>query len=307
MENLFLSEYFVRLVNYNKIPKLQIERAISPFLSIFIEDLMTDFLKDNPKLKGKIEMILPEFPLKKENNQTIKKENNHSTNIDWLLINREKGVLLFVELKTAASSYKREQLDIYKKIQNNIRDNTAKFLYEDIVQIRENSNEPNKYNYVLNELEPFIKTLKTIRDVAVIYIVPSKTKRQLSQAEVLTFSELPQDLPTKYPFEWTQVRNFLISIDNQIDDISGSRAISKEDFLRTLKPKLKLIQKKFNKIPQLIWLGNTGEGSNPNFQIQFSDGSIKPFYSSGKEYTLKKRFDPNKIRGPFNVDDLPEY
>ena len=298
MENLFLSEYFARLVNYNKIPKLQIERAISPFLSIFIEDLVTDFLKKNPKLSGKAEMILPEFPLKKENNQ--------STNIDWLLINREKGVLLFVELKTADSSYKKEQLDSYKTIQNNIRDNTAGFLYEDVIQIRNNSNEPNKYNYVLDKLEPFIKTLKTIRDVVVIYIVPSKTKRQLSQAEVLTFSEFPQDLPTKYSYEWTHVRNFLISIDNQIDDISGSRAISKEDFLRTLKPKLKLIQKKFNKIPQLIWLGNTGEGSNPNFQIQFSDGSIKPFYSSGKEYTLKKRFDPNKIRGPFNVDDLPE-
>lgn len=298
MENLFLSEYFIRLFNYNKIPKLQIERAISPFLSIFIEDLMTDFLKDKPKLKGKIELILPEFPLKKENNQ--------STNIDWLLINREKGVLLFVELKTAASSYKKEQLDAYKKIQNNIRDNTAGFLYEDIIQIRNNSNEPNKYKYVLDELKPFIKTLKTIRDVVVIYIVPTKTKEQLSQAEVLTFSEFPEYLPTKYPYEWIQIREFLISIDNQIDITSQSRTVDEKDFMKSLKPKLKIIQKKFNKVPALIWFGNTGKGSNPNFQIQFTDGSIKPFYSSGKEYTLKDRFDPNKIRGPFNVDDLRE-
>jgi len=296
MENLFLSEYFARLVNYNKIPKLQIERAISPFLSIFIEDLLTDFLKGNPKLSGKVEMILPEFSLKKENNQPI--------NIDWLLINREKGVLLFTELKTAASSYNPEQFNTYKKIQDNIRDNSAGFLYEDIIPIRDNSSEPNKYNYVLDELEPFRKTLRFIRDSVIIYIVPSKTKRQISQAEVLTFSELPEDLPTKYPYEWAQVRNFLICIDDQINNISRSRTINKEDFLKTLKPKLELIQRKFNKIPQLIWFGNTGQGSNPNFQIQFSDGSIKPFYSSGKEYTLKERFDPNKIKGPYNIDDL---
>ncbi|MFZ1517690.1 MAG: hypothetical protein WAU11_02890 [Ignavibacteriaceae bacterium] len=298
MENLFLSEYFTRLVNYNRIPKLQIERAISPFLSIFIEDLITNFLKNNHKLSGKVEMILPEFPLKKDNNQ--------STNIDWLLINREKGVLLFVELKTAASSYKPEQLDIYQVIQKNISDKTAGFLYEDIIQIRDNSNEPNKYNYVLDELKPFTEYLNTIRDVVVIYIVPTKTKKQLSKAEVLTFSEFPKDLPTKYPYEWIQVREFLISIDNQIDSTSRSRLVNEEDFMNSLKPKLEKIQKKFNKIPQLIWLGRTGEGSNPNFQIQFTDGSIKPFYSSGKEYTLKDRFDPNKIRGPFNVDDLPE-
>jgi len=298
MENLFLSEYFERLVNYNKIPKLQIERAISPFLGIFIEELITNFLKDNPKLSGKVEMILPEFPLKKENNQ--------STNIDWLLINREKGVLLFVELKTAASSYKPEQLDTYQAIQKNIWNKTAGFLYEDIIQIRNNSNEPNKYNYVLDELKPFTEYLNTIRDVVVIYIVPTKTKNQLSQAEVLTFSELPKELPTKYPVEWIQVRDFLISIDNQINSTSRSRAANEEDFMNSLKPKLEKIQKKFDKIPQLIWLGRTGEGSNPNFQIQFTDGSIKPFYSSGKEYTLKDRFDPSKIRSPFNVDDLPE-
>lgn len=298
MENLFLSEYFTRLVNYNKIPKLQIERAVSPFLSIFIEDLITNFLKNNPKLSGKVEMILPEFPLKKENNQ--------STNIDWLLINREKGVILFVELKTAASSYKPEQLDIYQAIQKNIRDKTAGFLYEDIIQIMNNSNEPNKYKYVLDKLKPYAEYFNIIRDVIVIYIVPTKTKNQLSQAEVLTFSELPKELPTKYPDEWTQLRDFLISIDNQIDSNSRSKAVNEEDFMKSLKPKLEMIRKKFNKIPQLIWFGRTGEGSNPNFQIQFTDGSIKPFYFSGKEYSLKDRFDPNKIRGPFNIDDLPE-
>jgi hypothetical protein len=294
MENLFLAEYFARLVNYNKIPKLQIERAISPFLSIFIEDLMTDFLKNNSKLSGKVEMILPEFPLKKENNQ--------STNIDWLLINTEKRFLLFVELKTAASSYKPEQLDTYQAIQKNIWDKTAGFLFEDIIQIRDNSNEPNKYNYVIDELKPFMEYLKTIRDVVVIYIVPTKTKKELSQTEALTFSEFPKDLPTKYPYEWTQVRDFLTSIDNQIEATSRSRAVSEEDFMKLLKPKLEMIQKKFNKIPQLIWLGKTGEGSNPNFQIQFTDGTIQPFYSSGKEYIRAARFDSGNLRGPYKIE-----
>ncbi len=47
MDNNFFREYLSNLTEYNRIPKLQIERAISPLLSIFITDLIKNFLKGN--------------------------------------------------------------------------------------------------------------------------------------------------------------------------------------------------------------------------------------------------------------------
>ena len=72
MINISIEEYLSKLEEYNKIPKIQIERAISPFLSIFIEELIREFLKNDISLSGDVEMILPEFPLKKENDQSTK-------------------------------------------------------------------------------------------------------------------------------------------------------------------------------------------------------------------------------------------
>lgn len=293
MENLFLSEYFSKLEEYNQIPKLQIERAISPLLSIFIKDLIKNFLKNNDELSGNIEMILPEFPLKKI-------EGNQSTNIDWLLINKEKGVLFFIELKTAASSFKAEQLDTYKLIQKYIQKFGANFLYEDIIQIRDNSSEQRKYNFILEQLEPFKDSFRTITKSAVIYIVPTEIKSRVNDAPVLAFSDFPEKLGHKYTDEWRQLRKFFISIDE--NNLSASNLEVADHFDSSLKSKLELISRKFNKTPELIWIGITGEGVNPNFQIQFTDGTIQPFYSSGKEYTRAARFDSGNLRGPYKIE-----
>lgn len=296
MENIFFKEYLSNLKDYNRIPKLQIERAISPLLSIFIEALITEFLRNDDALCGDIEMILPEFPLKKENNQ--------STNIDWLLINKEKGLLLFIELKTASSSFKPDQLKTYRVIEKNIQDRNASFLYEDVKQIRDHSNERGKYDYILDKLKPFQDNFRKINRSSVIYIVPTKIKDNISDAQVLSFSALPEKLDHPYENEWKQLREFFISIDDVRTSANKSRAINQNDFDATLQSKLELISKYYNKIPHLIWFGNTGDGLNPNFQIQFADGTIKPFYSSGKEYTRAPRFELRNLRGPYEIDKL---
>ena len=97
MGTTFIEEYLHTLFVYNQVPKLQIERAISPLLSIYIEELVKQHLKNTSSPAYNLELIAPEFPLKKKNNQ--------STNIDWLLIDKNNLVLYLIELKTAGSSY----------------------------------------------------------------------------------------------------------------------------------------------------------------------------------------------------------
>jgi len=298
MENSFLSDYFSKLEEYNSIPKLQIERAISPLLSVFIEELIKEFLINKPELSGEIELILPEFPLKKENNQ--------STNIDWLLVNKEKQILLFVELKTATTSFNSEQLDTYVLIQKYIQKFGAKFLYDDIKIIRNNSSEKNKYDFILQRLSAFHESFRTINRSEIIYIVPTAIKHRILDAPVLTFSDFPEYLNHNYQNEWRQLRKFFLSIDKLSPVVNKIKMESSSKSDSSIKLKLEIIARKFNKTPVLIWFGKTGDGSNPNFQIKFTDGSIQPFYHSGKEYTRRAMFDANKLRGPYEIKKILE-
>ena len=297
MENLFLNEYFSELKEYNSIPKLQIERAVSPILSIFIEVLITDFLKDNPELSGNIELILPEFPFKKL-------EGNQSTNIDWLMINKQKGYLFFIELKTAASSFKQEQLQEYKTIKNFIKKFTAKFLFEEVAIIRDKSNEQKKYDFILKKLAAYEKYFHQITNSEIIYIAPTSVKQKIKDVPVIAFSDFPADLNHTFSKEWQQLRSFFQSIDkisyNPISINTGDLSNSDSE----LENKLKIIHRKSNKTPEFIWFGTTGEGTAPNFQIKFTDGSIQPFYSSGKEYSRAREFHSKNLKGPYIIKDI---
>jgi len=76
----FVEALMESIIETAMIPKVQIERAVGPILSMFLEDVLTETLRDDPVLSGRLVMICPEFPLKKIGN-------NQSTNIDWLMYN----------------------------------------------------------------------------------------------------------------------------------------------------------------------------------------------------------------------------
>mgnify|MGYP001447775819 FL=1 len=82
-----IKELLERIVEYNNLPKFQVERALSPIISFYIANMISK-IKNGDEIK----LITPEFPLKKENNQ--------SKNIDYLLVNQSKKKLILVELKT---------------------------------------------------------------------------------------------------------------------------------------------------------------------------------------------------------------
>ena len=108
----FLSHLMAHLLEGSQIPKVQVERSIGPVLGFFLAEVLTATLKDDGALSGCYRMLCPEFPLAKGKNQS-NKENNQSTNIDFLLYNEDRQALVFLELKTACSSFAADQAEIY--------------------------------------------------------------------------------------------------------------------------------------------------------------------------------------------------
>ena len=100
MNNTFLENLFKLLKTNKDFPNYQAERRIDIFINYFLTEMLTNYLGK------KVEFVCPEFPLKKENT-------NQSTKLDYLC--KTKDEIVFVELKTDASSLKTEQASIYLK------------------------------------------------------------------------------------------------------------------------------------------------------------------------------------------------
>ena len=96
----FLEPLFNLLVANKEFPNYQAERRIDIFINYFVEKILSSYLEKETVF------VCPEFPLKKTNT-------NQSTKLDYLC--KTKNEIVFVELKTDASSLKTEQADIYLK------------------------------------------------------------------------------------------------------------------------------------------------------------------------------------------------
>ncbi|PWB53904.1 MAG: hypothetical protein C3F13_08340 [Anaerolineales bacterium] len=191
------------------IPKAQIERAVGPILSMFLEDVLIETLKDDPDLSGPVAMICPEFPLKKSGNR-------QSTNIDWLMYNTVRRQLLFVELKTSDTSVDADQNAIYHNKQRAIRSEGGSFLIEDLEQLKGASKEYGKYQYILEKVSQYKDKISECHDVKIIYLVPKcvECNVQGHADKVLTFGMLSNTITGSFAKEWTIIRSHLCSLDD---------------------------------------------------------------------------------------------
>ncbi len=123
------------------IPKVQVERAIGPILGLFIAELLST------KWGKQVEMICEEFPLRKG---ILKYQ---STNIDWLLYNKDDDQLVFLELKTAYTSFDPVQEDTYCQLIKKIDKSGSSFLVEDLEKIMCRSLERKKYEELLTRVQ----------------------------------------------------------------------------------------------------------------------------------------------------------
>jgi hypothetical protein len=210
----FFNELMSHILDGLNIPKVQVERAINPIISLFIESIVEEYFQTNPKFSGKYKLVSPEFPLKKENNQ--------STNIDYLLVNNIKNILVFFELKSDVGSIDFEQLQRYTYFKNKINNDSAIILKENLVKIKKASSKAYKYKYILTNFEKEITNPNNLRNVIILYLVPDAKKASLLKNNtidfVLNYSDLPNLTNHRYSDYWTIIRSNLLKLDTYFNN-----------------------------------------------------------------------------------------
>ena len=126
-----------RLKENSQLPKFQLERAAEVFLSVFLEEWLSE------ELCGSVKIITQEFPLKKETS-------HQSTNVDYLM-SLNNSELLFVELKTNVT-INTDQIETYSITYKNKK---WAQLYEDAETINTNSKEKAKCKTLIERIEPY--------------------------------------------------------------------------------------------------------------------------------------------------------
>ena len=204
-----------------KTPKAQVERYLSPILSIFLEEI----LNKSDILTGTYEMIAPEFPIRKGTIAEITNEvltrPNQSTNIDYLLLNKDgnKNKFSFIELKTDPKSFKPSQLEIYNNLEKVCNTNTKVFgeiLYEDLEIIKTKSSYKKKYNYLLQN--KWRAEYNEIDKMEIVYIVPAETKLKDSDPslKVIYFDDIDKILKGHhYASQWKTIVKYLVKLDSK--------------------------------------------------------------------------------------------
>jgi hypothetical protein len=202
MENKFLDKLFEELKDLNKVPKFQLERAVSPLLGIFIREII------NHAFTASTTISIPEFPLKK-------KDNNQSTNIDWLLIDDKRKILYCVELKTDKFSLRKKQSTIYKSVIDKLGEyKCATFLEDDINKILSLSKRKNKYKTITDKFKKHNIKLSDYENFEIIYLVPDDSRFDDPRIKRLNFSQLPEKVKI-FNEEWQLLRNLLIGLSKQ--------------------------------------------------------------------------------------------
>lgn len=214
----FLSHLMAHLLEGSQIPKVQVERSVGPVLGFFLAEVLTATLKDDGALSGRYRMLCPEFPLAKGNSL-------QSTNIDFLLYNEDRQALVFLELKTAGSSFSPDQAVIYLENKLKVLDHSAAYLVHDLERIKASSTEPQKYAAVQQMLETRFPggtgAMAQCRQLHVIYLVPAQLKERdwhlLKRTDkALSFGELAMDIDGPFAEEWATIGQTLQQLDDNV-------------------------------------------------------------------------------------------
>ncbi len=191
------------IIKSKDIPKAQVERYVSPILEIFLPSALSKILGKN------IEMVMPEFPIKKL-------ENNQSTNIDFLLSSDNE--IIFVELKTDTTSSNDNQMKTYEKLKTT--SNLGCKLFNDFEQIKENSSKNKKYQNIQNLIQDKLLNLTKLQKLEIVYLVPKRLKEKNNfneyGIEVITFEKLHQNNEINHKFcnEWKIITSYLKALDD---------------------------------------------------------------------------------------------
>lgn len=230
----------------------------------------------------KCEVIAPEFPLKKDNNQ--------STNIDFLLVNNSRNSLTLVEIKTDTQSFDHEQLEIYSRVKEKIKLQSAEILRSDLNNIKKGSNRPEKYDYIISRFDECVSSAHRIWQIDLIYLVPKALASQIGANgvidRIICFEDLPATIIHRYAEYWSIIRSKLLLLDEYFKPTYHHIANGDpmKVIVKNIKQYLSASGQSFD--PDYIQVGITGDGNTPNYQVTFKNGFKKAFHYSGKEHRI---------------------
>jgi hypothetical protein len=181
-------EFWVKLLDHivekgRRTPKVQVERAIGPILGLFLDESISNLLASD------VITLAHEFPLKRE-------QGCQSRNIDWLMYDTTNNEILLVELKTEATSFRKDQLRIYVDLAGSGPPWTS--MQNDFNEIFTCSKNC-KYVWAKSELDRKLGELGSGIDTAqarVIYLAPESTRDSFDKA-LKDLSLDPDDLAKK--------------------------------------------------------------------------------------------------------------
>jgi len=216
MEMEFIKEYVTSIVRNKNMPKVQVEREISPILEMFMESFINELSKNEKIEKGIYKLIAPEFPL------STKDTSYRSINIDFLLLNTDSNTLYFLELKTDSSSFKLEQYQDYLDVINN---KTTTELYDFLGSLENNKYKQYKKEIIDKNISE--DEFKDIKKMKLVYLAPKKLAQPnprrkkegrdaIKEIKFITFEDLNQFNKTthKYSHIWKEITPILVSLDN---------------------------------------------------------------------------------------------
>jgi hypothetical protein len=216
--NDFLKALISNIVENKFMPKVQVERQISPILDVFISDLINQLSLEGKIIKGDYDLIASEFPSQLD--EIInKKRTLRSSNIDYLFLNKITKSLLLVELKTDSKSFNLLQYKSYLEVVKRINEENAGF-FGGFLSLLTNP----KYKLYLKAIEEKVSkhTWEQIKSAKVIYFAPKKIKtkkwgienrKAINEISFIHFEDFPFEIEHTFKEEWKIVRKGLLELD----------------------------------------------------------------------------------------------
>lgn len=288
---LFVRRLMDEIRRLHHLPKVQVERIVGPILGLFLPEVLGALVEGVHGGEG-FEVVSAEFPLKFSHN-------HQSTNVDWLVLHPRLGLVVLLELKTAPDSIDREQLDIYEDVRQRVEREGGSFLMEDLRRIREASSQRAKYDVLIEACSRHDGALAAARRAATVCLVPAGSTLPDTGAPrtVRHFRDLPMSIGGELAADWPVVREALCALDSLPAEARAPK--NPADFALHVLENLR--RQGERRKPTRFWIGNTGSGEAPNYQVEFSDGAVQTFHYRGAPHRVSS-FDPSRLLGPFSFE-----
>lgn len=215
-----INQLFDNLEGWKNLPKYQLERRLDIFFTVYLKEIVEDNFSEKIKL---FDLIIPEFPLKKDNNQSV--------NVDYVMFSENFLNCFFIELKTDMSSKNLKQDDYLLK---NSQKSFSKHFFN-ISDIHEKSKHKDKYQSLLDIFKNKFIKIKAVEKIHVIYILPINEN---AKENYIDFYDIVKSLERHNDLLSTRFKKLLAKI--YIDSSKGCKADkkifseTKIDFLQQL-------------------------------------------------------------------------